>query len=95
MTQTTQTKTSTCPPWCDWQHHGNELEDPQAVGHSHAVLGLATGEEFACVALEIVGDGLPRIFVDTSDGDMTLSLDEALRVATAIVEAVRLAGVTR
>lgn len=47
---TATTKTKTCPTWCDWQHHGNDLEDPKAVGHSHTVLGVATGDHFAGVA---------------------------------------------
>ncbi|HEX7398019.1 MAG TPA: hypothetical protein VF312_10760 [Propionibacteriaceae bacterium] len=91
---TTTTKTKTCPTWCDWQHHGNALEDPAAIGHSHTVLGQATGDDFACVALEQVGDQPVRIFLEVPD-DMTVSLEEAVKVAAAITEAVRLAGVTR
>jgi len=94
-TSATATKTSTCPTWCDWQHHGSELEDPAAVGHSHTVIGSATGDTFACVALEQVGGSQEvRIFLEVPD-DMTVSLEEAVKVAAAMIEAVRLAGVTR
>jgi len=94
MTSTdTATKTKTCPPWCDWQHHGSELEDPETGGHSHTVLGDATGDHFACVALEIIGDEPTKVFVEIPD--YILTPDEALRVAAAMIEAVRLAGVTR
>ena len=91
---TATTKTKTCPTWCDWQHHGNQFDTEGEGGHSHTVLGDATGDHFACVALEIIGDEPPKVFVEIPD-DMTLTPDEALRVAAAITEAVRLAGVTR
>ena len=92
---TTTTPTTTCPTWCDWPHHGNDLEDPAAIGHSHTVLGQATGDDFACVALEQLGGSQEvRIFLEVPD-DMTVSLEEAVKVAAALTEAVRLAGVTR
>jgi hypothetical protein len=90
---TTITKTKTCPTWCDWPHHGNDLEDPAAIGHSHTVLGDATGDAFACVALEVIDAAPPKVFVEIPD--YTLTPDEALRVAAAMIEAVRLAGVTQ
>jgi hypothetical protein len=89
---TATTKTKTCPSWCDWQHHGNADHDAGG-GHSHTVLGDATGDHFACVALEIIGDEPPKVFVEIPD--YVLTPDEALRVAAAMIEAVRLAGVTR
>jgi hypothetical protein len=92
---TATTKTKTCPTWCDWQHHGNDLEDPEAVGHSHTVLGVATGDAFACVALEQVGGSQEvRIFLEVPD-DMIVSLEEAVKVAAALRKAARMAGVTR
>jgi len=96
MTTTTQTKASTCPSWCDWQTHVPELEaDPETTGHSHSVIGEATGQDFACVVMEQLGNSPEvRIFVEVPD-DMTLSLEDAIKVADALVEAVRLAGVTR
>jgi hypothetical protein len=90
----TTTATLHCPTWCDWQHHGSELEDPETGGHSHTVIGSATGDTSACVALEQVGDQPVRIFLEVPD-DMTVSLEEAVKVAAALLEAVRLAGVTR
>jgi hypothetical protein len=92
MTTVTTTKTKTCPPWCTWPHHGNEFDS--GGGHSHIVLGNATGDHFACVALEVIGDEAPKVCVEVP-GDMALTPDEALRVAAAMIEAVRLAGVTR
>jgi hypothetical protein len=89
---TTETPTKTCPPWCDWQHHGNDSDTEG--GHSHTVLGIKTGDDFACVALEVIGGEPPKLFIEVP-GDMTLTLDEALRVAAAMIEGVRLAGVTR
>ena len=88
---TTITKTKTCPTWCDWQHHGSEL-NASYDGHSGTVLGQATGDDFACVALEQVGDQPVRICLEVPD-DMTVSLEEAVKVAAALLEAVRLAGV--
>ena len=90
---TATTKTKTCPTWCDWQHHGNQFDTEGEGGHSHTVLGDATGDHFACVALEIIGDEPPKVFVEIPD--YVLTPDEALRVAAAMIEAVRLAGVTR
>ena len=90
---TTTTKTKTCPSWCDWQHHGSEL-NASYEGHSHTVLGQATGDDFACVALEQVANQPVQVFIEVP-ADMIVNLDEAVKVAAAILEAVRLAGVTR
>ena len=92
---TATTKTKTCPTWCDWQHHGNDLEDPEAVSHSHVVLGGATGDRFACVALEQADHGMPVIFLDVTDDGQTMSPEEALKVANALRKAARMVGVTR
>ena len=92
----TATKTKTCPSWCDWQTHVPELEaDPETTGHSHTVIGEATGQTFACVVMEQLGNSPEiRIFVEIPD-DMTLSPEDAIKVADALVEAVRLAEVKR
>ena len=87
---TATTKTKTCPSWCDWQHHGNDSDTEGA--HAHTVLGIKTGDDFAGVILETIGGEPPKVFVEVH-GDMTLTPDEALRVAAAMIEAVRLAGV--
>ena len=79
---TTETPTKTCPPWCDLRH---TTEDEDC--HSFNTLS----EIFAGVGVEEDERTGIRIFVDVA-GDTTLSIDEAVRVATAIVEAVRLAG---
>jgi len=89
------TMTKTCPSWCDWQHHGNDLEDPEAVSHSHVVLGGATGDRFACVALEQTGNGLPVIFLEAPANGQTLSPGEAVKVADALRKAARMAGALR
>ena len=92
MTATT-TKTKPCPSWCDWQRFGHADHDADG-GHGHTVLGQATGDDFACVALEQVAGQPVQVFIEVPD-DMIVSLEEAVKVAAAITEAVRLAGVTR
>ncbi|HEY5178289.1 MAG TPA: hypothetical protein VIJ07_00695, partial [Dermatophilaceae bacterium] len=63
--------------------------DPDG-SHDHVVLGGATGDRFACVALEQTGNGEPVIFLD-----VTMSPEEAVKVANALRKAARMAGVTR
>jgi hypothetical protein len=80
-----------CPSWCDAVHDNNPYQT-----HDRVVLGSYTGDMFACVALEADTDGAPtRIFLDVTSPEQTLSPEEAVKVAAAITEAVRLAGVTR
>ena len=59
------------------------------------MLGGATGDRFACVALEQPDNGLPVIFLDVTDDGQTMSPEEALKVANALRKAARMAGVTR
>ena len=88
---TTTTKTKTCPAWCEDAH----VNDPDGI-HDRIVLGSYTGDMFACVALEAEPDGAAtRIFLDVTSPEQTLSPEEAVKVAAALTEAVRLAGVTR
>ena len=87
MTQTATTLH--CPAWCDSIHqngHGT---------HSHVVLGGATGDRFACVALEQTGNGLPVIFLEAPANGQTLSPGEAVKVADALRKAARMAGALR
>ena len=80
-----------CPAWCEDTH----VNDPTAF-HARVVLGGYTGDMFACVALEAELDGAAtRIFLDVTSAEQTLSPEEAAKVAAALTEAVRLAGVTR
>jgi len=85
---TTPTITS-CPSWCTISH---TVEDEGC--HSFSVLS----ERFAGVGVEqeecLDGIARVRIFVDVA-GDTTMTVEEAVRVAAAITEAVQLAGVTR
>ena len=88
---TTTTKTKTCPAWCEDAH----VNDSAGI-HDRIVLGSYTGDMFACVALEAEPDGAAtRIFLDVTSPEQTLSPEEAAKVAAALTEAVRLAGVTR
>ena len=91
MSATTKTKTSTCPSWCDWQHHGNASDTKG--GHSHTVLGSRPAMTSRAWP-QVIGDEAPKLFVEVPD-DMTLTPDQALRVAAALIEGVRLAGITR
>ena len=85
------TTTLQCPTWCDAVH-----DNDSAGIHDRIVLGSYTGDMFACVALEAEPDGaVTRIFLDVTSPEQTLSPDEAAKVAAALTEAVRLAGVTR
>ena len=77
--------TTTCPSWCTLNH---TAEDEGS--HSFNTLS----ELFAGVGVEEGERTGVKIFVDVA-GDNTLSIEEAVRVAAAITEAVRLAGVTR
>ena len=87
----TQTTTSTCPSWCEDTH----VNDSEGI-HDRVVLGSYTGDMFACVAIEAEPDGaVTRIFLDVTSPEQTLSPEEAAKVAAALTEAVRLAGVTR
>jgi len=86
------TTTLQCPTWCDAVHDNN----PWVRTHARVVLGSYTGDMFACVALEAEPDGAAtRIFLDVTFVEQTLSPEEAAKVAAALTEAVRLAGVTR
>ena len=90
MTSMTTT-TLHCPSWCEDTH----VNDPNGI-HDRIVLGSYTGDMFACVALEAEPDGAAtRIFLDVTSPEQTLSPEEAVKVAAALTEAVRLAGVTR
>jgi len=85
------TTTLQCPTWCDAVH-----DNDSAGIHDRIVLGSYTGDMFACVALEAEPDGAAtRIFLDVTSPEQTLSPEEAAKVAAALTEAVRLAGVTR
>jgi hypothetical protein len=88
----TITTTLHCPTWCDATH----VNDPDG-SHDHVVLGGATGDRFACVALEQTGDGAPVIFLDVGlpGADQTMSPEEAIKVAAALRKAVRMAGALR
>ena len=59
------------------------------------MLGGATGDRFACVALEQTGNGLPVIFLDVTDAGQTMSPEEAVKVAAALRKAARMAGALR
>ena len=86
---TTTATTLHCPAWCDSIHqngHGT---------HDHVVLGGATGDRFACVALEQLGNGLPVIFLDVTDAGQTMSPEEAVKVAAALRKAARMAQALR
>ena len=88
---TTATTTLHCPSWCE-DAHGNGSSGI----HDRVLLGSYTGDMFACVALEAEPDGAAtRIFLDVTFVEQTLSPEEAVKVAAALTEAVRLAGVTR
>jgi hypothetical protein len=87
---TTATLALHCPGWCDATH----VNDPDG-SHAHVVLGGATGDRFACVAIEQPDHGLPVIFVDVTDAGQTMSPEEALKVAAALRKAARLAGTLR
>ena len=78
----TSTTTLHCPAWCEDTH----VNDPNGI-HDRIVLGSYTGDMFACVALEAEPD--------VTHPEQTLSPEEATKVAAALAEAVRLAGVTR
>ena len=82
------TTTLQCPTWCDAVHYDHNI-------HDRVVLGGATGDRFACVALEATGDGPSRIFLDVTDDGQTMSPEEALKVAKALRKAARMAQVTR
>ena len=86
----TTTTTLHCPTWCDSTHRN----DPDG-SHDHVVLGGATGDRFACVALEQTGNGLPVIFLDVTDAGQTMSPEEAVKVADALRKAARMAGALR
>ena len=84
------TTTLQCPTWCNAVHDNNHQT------HDRVVLGSYTGDMFACVAIEADTDGAPTmIFLDVTSPEQTLSPEEAAKVAAALTEAVRLAGVTR
>ena len=83
------TTTLQCPTWCDSIHQNGHST------HDHVVLGGATGDRFACVALEQPDHGMPVIFLDVTDAGQTMSPEEALKVANALRKAARMAGVTR
>lgn len=70
------------------------MNDPDG-SHDHVVLGGATGDLFACVALEQTGDGAPVIFLDVTDAGQTLSPEEAVNVADALREAAQMAEAIR
>ena len=85
------TTTLQCPTWCAAVHDDNPYQT-----HDRVVLGSYTGDMFACVAIEAEPDGaVTRIFLDVTSSEQTLSPEEAAKVAAAMIEAVRLAGVTR
>ena len=85
----TTTTTLHCPTWCDATH----VNDPDG-SHDHVVLGGATGDRFACVALE-QATGMPVIFLDVTDAGQTMSPEEAVEVAAALRKAARMAGALR
>jgi hypothetical protein len=85
------TTTLQCPTWCDATH----VNDPDGT-HDHVVLGSYTGDMFACVAIEADTTGAPvRIFLDVTSPEQTLSPEEAVKVATALRKAARMAGALR
>jgi len=84
------TTTLQCPAWCDATH----VNDPDG-SHAHVVLGGATGDRFACVAIEQPRNGLPVIFLDVTDAGQTMNPEEAVKVAAALRKAARMAQATR
>jgi hypothetical protein len=85
------TTTLQCPTWCNAVHDNNPYQT-----HDRVVLGSYTGDMFACVAIEANTDGTgTMIFLDVTSHEQILSPEDAAKVAAALTEAVRLAGVTR
>ena len=82
------TTTLQCPTWCDAVHYDHDT-------HDRVVLGGATGDRFACVAIEQPDHGMPVIFLDVTDAGQTMSPEEAVKVAAALRKAARMAGATR
>ena len=82
------TTTLQCPTWCDAVHYDHNI-------HDRVVLGGATGDRFACVALEATGNGPAVIFLDVTDARQTMSPEEAVKVANALRKAARMAQALR